>query len=87
MSNLTGKKVNLMPPPFPNKSVTVLFYSQDRPGGGFRVTNILFSKYMDALIRLNRERELGGNSDAFPSPLHTEFTPTNKKKKKIKYPI
>lgn len=27
------KKVNLMPPPSPSKSVTILFYSQDRPGG------------------------------------------------------
>lgn len=25
--------------------------------------------------------ERGGNSDAFPSPLHTEFTPTTTKKK------
>ena len=35
---------------------------------------------MDALFRLNREREHGGNSDAFPSPSHTDFTPTNEKK-------
>lgn len=77
MSNLTGKKVKLMPPPFPNKSVTVLFYSQDRPGRASGLQTFCFQNTMDALIRFNREREHGGNSDAFPSPLHTEFTPTN----------
>lgn len=39
---------------------------------------------MDAFFSFlfNRESGHGGNSDAFPSPLHTEFTQTNKRKKK-----
>ncbi len=44
MSNLTGKS-EPHASTSPNKSVTILFYSQDRPGGRGFTNKILFSKY------------------------------------------
>lgn len=79
-----------MPSPSPNKSDSIFSFQSGQEVGRGRFTDLIFKIQWMHYFWFSRDSEHDGNSDALPSPLYTELTPTTKTKqktKKIKYPI